>query len=128
MTHSVHLAESTYNSVREVSATQHTQYTASIEKLENELARMQRGIQAGVLSLEQKEMEMTVQWEGMQAAAGEVREKLHRGVEGMLEEVVRFKVRVQRGLEEFEGWVGEEVEGELLEDQDHDRMPGAGEL
>lgn len=113
LTHSVHLAESTYNSVREVSMTQHTQYTAAIEKLEGELVRMARGVGEGVVKMEQLEHETLVAWEGMQVQAGGVREKLHRGVEGCLEEVVRFKVRVQRGLEEFEGWVGGEVEAEL---------------
>jgi kinetochore protein NDC80 len=42
-----------------------------------------------------------------------VREELHGGVERMLEEVVRFKLHVQRSLEEWEGGVMGEVEGEL---------------
>jgi kinetochore protein NDC80 len=117
LTHAVHLAENNYNTVREVSTTQHTQATSMIEKLEGELARMQRGVEEGYLGLEQREMEVQVQWEGMQGEAGRVRERLHRGVEGVLEEVVRFKVKVQRGLEEFEGWVGGEVEGELMEEE-----------
>ena len=78
---------------------------------------MRRGIEEGGLRLEQREMEVQLQWERMQGEAGSLRERLHRGVEAVLDEVVRFKVRVQRGLEEFEGWVGDEVEGELLEEQ-----------
>ena len=115
LTHRVRLAEQTYSSTRDQAATQHTQYTTAIEKLEGELVRLRRGVEEGVLALEQAEMEIVVAWEAMQVEAGEVREWLHRGVEAMLEDVVRFKVRIQRGLEEFEGWVVGEVEGELLD-------------
>jgi kinetochore protein NDC80 len=52
----------------------------------------------------------------MREEAGRVREQLHAGVERALEEVIRFKVHVQKGLEEFEGWVGDEVEAELVGD------------
>lgn len=114
LTHAVRLAEQTHHSQRDVLATQHTQSTASIEKLESELARMRRAIDQGGLRLEQREMEAQLAWEAVQAEAAALRERLHRAVEALLEDVVRFKVRVQRGLEEFEGWVGDEVEAELL--------------
>ncbi|ERF75210.1 kinetochore protein ndc80 [Endocarpon pusillum Z07020] len=118
LTHAVRLAEHAYHAQYDMAATQHTQYTASTEKLEAELVRMRRGIDEGALRLEQREMETQLLWEAMQGDVGRVREGLHRGVEAVLEEVVRFKVRVQRGLEEFEGWVGGEVEGELLEEEE----------
>lgn len=115
LTHACHLAEHAYHGQRESAATAQTQLTASIEKLEAELARMQRRWEHDGLRLEQAEMEALMAWEGMQVKAGGLREGLHRGVEAVLEDVVRFKVRVQRGLEEFEGWVGGEVEAELGE-------------
>ncbi|KAF7511647.1 hypothetical protein GJ744_003810 [Endocarpon pusillum] len=117
LTHAVRLAEHAYHAQYDMAATQHTQYTASTEKLEAELVRMRRGIDEAGLRLEQTEMETQLLWEAMQADGARLREGLHRGVEAVLEEVVRFKVRVQRGLEEFEGWVGGEVEAELLEEE-----------
>lgn len=77
---------------------------------------MREGLEKGVLEMEQREMEVQVAWEGMREEAGKVREQLHGQVERALEEVVRFKMHVQRGLEEFEGWVAEEVEAELVGD------------
>jgi len=112
----VNEASRTYASLKENGNTAHTQQTSAIEKLEKELARMREGLERGVLELEQREMEVGVAWESMREEAARVREELHGGVERMLEEVIRFKVHVQKGLEEFEGWVGEEVETELLGD------------
>lgn len=133
LSHAVHLAESAYLTLRDNSATIATQNTSRIEKLEADLAKMRAGLEEGALGLEQRELEVQVEWEGMQGEAGRRREALHRGVEGLLEEVVRFKVRVQRGLEDFEGWVGGEVEGELDEEGEgvgerEREMDGAGEL
>ena len=77
---------------------------------------MREGVERGVMELEQREMEVGVAWESMREEAGRVREQLHAGVERALEEVIRFKVHIQKGLEEFEGWVGDEVEAELVGD------------
>ena len=116
LNHRVRLAQDSYNALKESSATANIQSMSAIEKLEKELARMKEGLEKGVLELEQREMEVTVQWEGMREEAGRVRESLHAQVERALEEVVKFKVHVQRGLEEFEGWVGEDGEVELAGD------------
>lgn len=107
-------ASRTYNTTKDDNNTKFMQQTSTMEKLEKELSRMREGLERGVVELEQREMEVQVAWEGMREEAARVREELHGGVERVLEEVIRFKVHVQRGLEEFEGWVGEEVEGELL--------------
>lgn len=116
LSHRMHLAQQAHTELRENTATAHTQTTAQIEKLEKELARMREGVERGVMELEQREMEVTVAWEAMREEAGKLREQLHAGVERALEEVIRFKVHVQKGLEEFEGWVGDEVEAELVGD------------
>jgi kinetochore protein NDC80 len=110
----VQQASEAYSALKENTQTAHTQSTSAIEKLEKELARMREGLEKGVLELEQREMEVGVAWESMREEAGRVREELHGQVERALEEVIRFKVHVQKGLEEFEGWVGEEVEAELM--------------
>lgn len=126
LSHRVHLAQQAHAELRESTATAHTQTTAQIEKLEKELARMREGVERGVLELEQREMEVGVAWEGMREEAGRVREQLHAGVERALEEVIRFKVHVQKGLEEFEGWVGDEVEAELVGDVGAHAEDGGG--
>ena len=86
------------------------------EKTEKELSKMRDGLERGVLELEQREMEVQLAWEGMKTEADRVREEVHGGVERILEDVVKFKLHIKEGLEVFEGWVGEEVEGELMED------------
>ena len=113
LSHRVSEANRAYNSLKESSSTAHMQSVSAIEKLEKELGRLREGLSAGVLELERREMECQVRWEGMQEEAGNVREELHGGVERMLEEVVRFKLHVQRALEEWEGGVMGEVEREL---------------
>ncbi len=112
----VNEASRLYSSLKESNNTAHTQQTSAIEKLEKELARMREGLDRGVVETEQREMEVQVAWEAMRDEAARVRDELHSGVERCLEDVIRFKVHVQRGLEEFEGWVGDEVELELLGD------------
>lgn len=118
--HRVNLASQAYAELRESTATAYTQATSAVEKLEKELARMREGLEKGVLELEQREMEVGVAWEGMREEAGRVREQLHGSVERALEDVIRFKVHVQKGLEEFEGWVMDEVEAELVGDANGD--------
>jgi len=128
----VNEASRLYASLKESNNTTHTQQTSAIEKLEKELARMREGLERGVVELEQREMESQVAWESMREEASRVREELHSGIERCLEDVIRFKVHVQKGLEEFEGWVTEEVEVELLGDEfgdmglDEDGAGGAG--
>ncbi|KIV94819.1 hypothetical protein PV10_02551 [Exophiala mesophila] len=118
----VNEASRNYASLKEQGMTSHTQQTSAVEKLEKELGRMREGLERGVVELEQREMEVGVAWEAMREEASRVREELHGGIERCLEDVIRFKVHVQKGLEEFEGWVGEEVEVELLGDE----MEGLG--
>ncbi|KAL2408687.1 putative kinetochore protein ndc80 [Exophiala dermatitidis] len=116
----VNEASRLYASLKESNNTIYTQQTSAIEKLEKELARMREGLERGVVELEQREIEVQVAWESMREEAARVREELHSGVERCLEDVIRFKVHIQKGLEEFEGWVGEEVELELLGDEMED--------
>ena len=105
-----------YNQLKEDHKTTNLQAQAKREKTEKELAKMRDGLERGVIELEQQEMEVQLAWEGMKQEADRVREELHGGVERILEDIVRFKLHVKEGLEDFEGWVGKEVEEELLED------------
>jgi kinetochore protein NDC80 len=42
-----------------------------------------------------------------------LREELHTEVERMLNDIIKFKVHIQKNLEDYEGFVVEEVEQEL---------------
>ncbi|RMZ87802.1 hypothetical protein DV736_g4969, partial [Chaetothyriales sp. CBS 134916] len=106
-------ASRTYSSLKETGQTSHLQQTSAIEKLEKELARMREGLERGAVDLEQREMEVGLAYETMKEEAGRVKEELHGCVERMLEDVIRFKVHIQKGLEETENYVTEEVEQEL---------------
>lgn len=114
LNHRVHLASLEHQALKESTQTQHTQSTSAIEKLEKDLGKLREGLDRGELELEQRELAVTMEWERMRDEATRVRERLHDAVERVIEDVVRFKMHVQRGLEEFEGWVGEEVEQELF--------------
>jgi len=45
--------------------------------------------------------------------ANTLREELHTEIERMLNDIIKFKVHVQKSLEDYEGFVVEEVEQEL---------------
>lgn len=56
----------------------------------------------------------------MTVRANALREELHTEIERMLNDVIKFKVHVQKNLEDYEGFVVEEVEDELRYHQDGD--------
>lgn len=52
-------------------------------------------------------------YEQLTLRANALREELHTEVERMLNDIIKFKVHVQKNLEDYEGFVVEEVEHEL---------------
>lgn len=52
----------------------------------------------------------------MTLRANALREELHTEIERMLNDIIKFKVHVQKSLEDYEGFVVEEVEQELGDD------------
>lgn len=52
-------------------------------------------------------------YEQLTLRANSLREELHTEVERMLNDIIKFKVHVQKSLEDYEGFVVEEVEQEL---------------
>ena len=54
-----------------------------------------------------------IRYEQLTLRAAALREELHTEIEKMLNDVIRFKVHVQRSLEDYEGFVADEVEQEL---------------
>ena len=49
----------------------------------------------------------------MVVRANTLREELHTEIERMLNDIIKFKVHIQKSLEDYEGFVVEEVEQEL---------------
>lgn len=58
-----------------------------------------------------------VRYEQLQLRANSLREELHTEIERMLDDIVRFKLHVQRSLEEYEQFIADEVE-RSCEEQD----------
>ena len=52
-------------------------------------------------------------YEQLTLRANALREELHTEIERMLNDIIKFKVHVQKSLEDYEGFVVEEVEEEL---------------
>jgi len=76
---------------------------------------MRTDLTESVQHLEQREMNTNLAYEQLTLRAAALREELHTEVERMLNDVIKFKVHVQKSLEEYEGWVAEEVERECEE-------------
>jgi kinetochore protein NDC80 len=56
-------------------------------------------------------------FEQLTLRANALREELHTEIERMLDDIVRFKLHVQRSLEEYEVFIADEVE-KSCEEQD----------
>lgn len=64
-------------------------------------------------------------YEQLTLRANALREELHTEIERMLNDIIKFKVHVQKSLEDYEGFVVEEVEQELG-GEDEDGYAGGG--
>ena len=56
---------------------------------------------------------MSGRYEQLTLRANALREELHTEIERMLNDIIKFKVHIQKSLEDYEGFVVEEVEQEL---------------
>jgi kinetochore protein NDC80 len=59
----------------------------------------------------------TCRFEQLTLRANSLREELHTEIERMLDDIVRFKLHIQRSLEEYEQFIADEVE-KSCEEQD----------
>ena len=64
----------------------------------------------------------------MTLRANSLREELHTEIEKILNDVIKFKVHVQQSLENYEGFVDQEVKAELDEGGSEDGMIAVDEL
>ncbi|KAJ6180814.1 hypothetical protein N7519_011275 [Penicillium mononematosum] len=106
-------AEEEFERTKEITTTQKLASDAQIEKMEKELAKMRATLSDSVQLMEQREMNTNIEYEQLTLRANSLREELHTNVETMLNDVIRFKVHVQKGLEDYESFVVDEVEQEL---------------
>lgn len=111
--HKRRTAEEEFERLKEVTTTQKLASDAQIEKMEKELAKMRSTMSESVQLMEQREMNTNIEYEQLTLRANALREELHTNVESMLNDVIRFKVHVQKGLEDYENFVVDEVEQEL---------------
>lgn len=52
--------------------------------------------------------------------ANALREELHTEIDRMLNDVIKFKIHVQKNLDDYEGFVADELERELGTDDAND--------
>ncbi|KAF1987116.1 hypothetical protein K402DRAFT_376455 [Aulographum hederae CBS 113979] len=118
--HRVRAAEEEFEKTRELVGTQKSQSDAQIEKMEKELGRMRQGVVDSVQLMEQREINVTLEYEQLTLRAASLREELHTEIERMLNDVIKFKVHIQKSLEDYEGFVAEEVDRECagMEEED----------
>ena len=100
---------------------------AQIEKLEKELANMRVTLGESVQLMEQREMNTNLEYEQLQIRATSLREELHTEVERILNDVIKFKVHIQKNLEEYDLFVEEEVYKECEEGDVNDESMVDGE-
>ncbi|MCJ1385110.1 kinetochore-associated Ndc80 complex subunit ndc80 [Xylographa soralifera] len=111
--HRVRAGEEEFEKTKEVTSTQKLASDAQIEKMEKELAKMRSGLTESVQLMEQREMNTNIEYEQLTLRANALREELHTEIERMLNDIIKFKVHIQKSLEDYEGFVVEEVEQEL---------------
>ncbi|CAL3968765.1 unnamed protein product [Diplocarpon coronariae] len=116
--HRVRAAEEEYEKTKEVTTTQKVASDTQIEKMEKELAKMRAGLTESVQLMEQREMNTNIEYEQLTLRANALREELHTEIEKMLNDIIKFKVHIQKNLEDYEGFVVDEVEHELGGDEE----------
>ncbi|KAF4967620.1 hypothetical protein FZEAL_10513, partial [Fusarium zealandicum] len=117
LNHRVRAAEEEYEKTKEVTTAQKLASDAQIEKMEKELSRMRAGLTESVQFLEQREINTTIEYEQLVLRANSLREELHTEIDRMLNDVIKFKIHVQKNLDDYEGFVADELEKELGSDE-----------
>ncbi|KAM3427221.1 hypothetical protein MY4824_009583 [Beauveria thailandica] len=113
LNHRVRAAEEEYEGMREVTTAQKMASDTQIEKMERDLSRMRAGLTESVQLLEQREMNTTIEYEQLVLKANSLREELHTEIDRMLNDVIKFKIHIQKNLDDYEGFVADELEKEL---------------
>ena len=67
-------------------------------------------------------------YEQLQLRANTLREELHTEIERMLDDIVRFKLHIQKSLEEYEQFIADEVERSCEEEDQLGDVDDADEV
>ncbi len=59
----------------------------------------------------------SVRYEQLVLRASSLREELHTEIDRMLNDVIKFKIHIQKNLDDYEGFVTDELERELGTDE-----------
>ncbi|KXS98450.1 hypothetical protein AC578_8051 [Pseudocercospora eumusae] len=113
--HRVGAAQEEFEKMREITSAQSMASEAQIEKMEKELNKMRATLGESVQLMEQREMNVNLEYEQLTFRAAELREELHTELERMIKYVVDFKIHIQQKLEEYEDFVAVELEHEFKE-------------
>ncbi|KAF2453318.1 HEC/Ndc80p family protein-like protein [Lineolata rhizophorae] len=115
--HKVNAAEEEFEKTREITTAQKMASDTQIERMEKELAKMRAGLTESVQLMEQREMNTNIEYEQLTLRAASLREELHTEIERMLNDIIKFKVHIQKSLEDYESFVAEELERECEEQE-----------
>ncbi|KAI1632691.1 HEC/Ndc80p family protein [Biscogniauxia mediterranea] len=115
--HRVRAAEEEYEKTKEVATTQKLASDAQIEKMEKELAKMRAQLTESVQLMEQREMNTNIEYEQLTLRANSLREELHTEIERLLNDVIKFKVHIQKNLDDYNALVEDELEKERGSDE-----------
>lgn len=115
--HRVRAAQEEFEKTKEITTTQKLASDTQIEKMEKELAKMRAGLTESVQLMEQREINTNIEYEQLTFHANALREELHTDIEKMLNDIIKFKVHIQKNLEDYEAFVSEELEQELAGDE-----------
>ncbi|KAF3761380.1 putative kinetochore protein NDC80 [Cryphonectria parasitica EP155] len=115
--HRVRAAEEEHEKTKEVTNAQRMASDAQIEKMEKELAKMRASLSESVQLMEQREMNVNIEYEQLTIRANALREELHTEIMRMLNDTIKFKMHVQKSLEDYEGFVADELEKELATEE-----------
>ncbi|KAL2161989.1 hypothetical protein VTH06DRAFT_7774 [Thermothelomyces fergusii] len=126
--HRVRAAEEEYERTKEVTTAQKLASDAQIEKMEKELAKMRAQLTESVQLMEQREMNTNIEYEQLTLRANAIREELHTETMRMLNDVIKFKMHIQKSLEEYETFVADELEKELGSDEMRDDTQSLDDL
>jgi len=135
--HRVRAAEQEYEKTKEVTTAQKLSSAAQIEKMEKDLARMRTDLTESVQLMEQREMNTNIEYvtgdahsnswvrlltmdfryEQLTVRVNALREELHTEIDRILNDVIKFKIHIQRNMVDYENFVSDELEKELGSDE-----------
>ncbi|CAN8097957.1 unnamed protein product [Discula destructiva] len=118
--HRVRAAEEEHEKTKEVTNAQRMNSDAQIEKMEKELAKMRANLSESVQLMEQREMNVNIEYEQLTIRANALRDELHTEITRMLNDTIKFKMHVQKGLEDYESFVADEMQKEFDQGEDED--------